>query len=65
MIMVPDPSIRLQQWLFPGWVEAMPTYLPVPVIRLGFWLLYMGGYGSGSAYSGHSFFILRAYSHRP
>ena len=42
MLMVPDPSIRLQHWLLPGWAEAMPKYFPLPIIRVMMWCVYMG-----------------------
>eukprot|EP00729_Bicosta_minor_P019330 gene19330-33572_t len=41
MLLVPDPTIRLQQWLYPGWVEAMPSLLPLPVVRYCCWVVYM------------------------
>jgi hypothetical protein len=35
MLMVPDPTLGMQQWLYPGWIEALPSYLPFPFIRVG------------------------------
>lgn len=41
MLMVPDPSLRLQAWIAPGWVESMPSVFPFPFFRVFCWIVYM------------------------